>query len=526
MVERTSTDRLTRRGALQLLAAGAGATAVACTPATSGGSTTSEVQKPVSGGTLRLAIATDVDNPDPHRLGVVNTGTLSGVYDRVAFLDIKTRQPQPMLAESWDWAADAKSLRLNLKKGVQFHSGRELTSDDIKDNIVRMKDPKSGVPQLLYMANWFSSIETPDKSTVILKSEQPRPAVWDMFEYMNITDLKTLNTPDGAKKSLGTGAFQFVEWVPKDHWSFKKNPSYWQFGQPYLDAVVFTFTPDPQAGVTQFEAGAQDGVLYPPSRDAVRLEKDSKYRLERDPVVGSLQAMAVNTTLPGAKDKRVRQALQYATDRRRYADSVLQGLGGESRQLPWAQGSPAYDAEKNKRYPFDLDKAKALMAQAGNPETSLDFVYSNVGAEIPQLAQIIQADYAKIGVKVNIQPVEAQTATGRANQGLFGITGGTYGFTQLEPSTVFGISNVFLLSGNTSRFESPQLTQLVRQSEVEVDLAKRKALYSQINDLLLDESFMLPVSHAPWTLLVNNNVKGISWHVGQTPTYRTIWIAK
>ena len=113
------------------------------------------------------------------------------------------------------------------------------------------------------MVNWWSSIETPDKNTIILKSEAPRPAVFDMLEYMNIADQVTMEGPDAQTKAVGTGPFTFAEWVQGDHQRYVKNKNYWQSGKPYVDELYFQIIKDPQAAVVQLEAGAVDVAAQP-----------------------------------------------------------------------------------------------------------------------------------------------------------------------------------------------------------------------------------------------------------------------
>ena len=120
-----------------------------------------------------------------------------------------------MLAESWDVGGDYKQIKLNLRKGVQCHTGREFTSDDVKYNILRAQDPKVGAGQFANQARWFTGIETPDKYTAILNSEQPRPLVFDFFEYFNMVDKDTVEGPDAKTTTVGTGPFTFVEWVAR-----------------------------------------------------------------------------------------------------------------------------------------------------------------------------------------------------------------------------------------------------------------------------------------------------------------------
>ena len=90
-----------------------------------------------------------------------------------------------MLTESWDLSSDFTQVKFNLRKGVQFHSGREFTSDDVKYNLMHVRDPKVGAGSLVAFSKWWT-IDTPDKYTIVLKSDAPRPLLWDYLEYLNI----------------------------------------------------------------------------------------------------------------------------------------------------------------------------------------------------------------------------------------------------------------------------------------------------------------------------------------------------
>ena len=137
-------------------------------------------------------------------------------FDRLVTYDDKLK-PLPMLAESWDVAPDYKQVQLNLRKGVTWHTGREFTSDDVKWNFIRVQDPKAGYGDFAAQSAWFTTIDTPDKYTVVLKSEQSRPSMFDFFQQFNMGDREVLEGPDAKTKSVGTGPFMFVEWVQGDH---------------------------------------------------------------------------------------------------------------------------------------------------------------------------------------------------------------------------------------------------------------------------------------------------------------------
>src|SRR6185437_11430846 len=105
--------------------------------------------------------------------------------------------------ESWEVSSDAKQVKFTLRRGVQFHSGRELTSDDVKYSLQRAANPKTAAAQYAGMASWYSAVETPDKYTAIFKSDIPRPTIFDMLEYLNICDNAALEGPDAKNTAVG-----------------------------------------------------------------------------------------------------------------------------------------------------------------------------------------------------------------------------------------------------------------------------------------------------------------------------------
>ena len=147
--------------------------------------------------------------------------TLGQVFDRLTEYD-DNLAPQPRLAESWEFDANLTRLKFNLRKNVVFHTGREMTSDDIKWNMLRVRDPKTGLTQLAAQSNWWTSIDTPDKYTLLLTSDKPRPFVFDMFESFNIVDPVTMEGPDAKTSAVGTGPFSFTEWIQGDHFSCRE----------------------------------------------------------------------------------------------------------------------------------------------------------------------------------------------------------------------------------------------------------------------------------------------------------------
>lgn len=493
-------------------------TAISATPAAAG--KPAGAQQPKAGGTLRVA-DTDLPKLDAHLI-YTNGINISWVpYDRLTQYD-SNLQPQPMLAESFDLSSDATQVRFSLRKGVQFHTGRELTSDDVKWNLMRVRDPKLGVAQLATQSAWFTSIETPDKYTVVLKTDQPRPFMFDFFEYFNILDSETKQGPDADSKVVGTGPFIWQEYRQGEGVQLVKNPNYWQSGRPYLDGLDIKFLSDQQAAVVAFESGQFD-ALAPSVRDAVRLSQDQKYRLDTNPLNGGHYLLAVNTTMAPGDSKVVRQALSYALNRKRIAEQVLLNAGAVPHSLPWPVGSAAYDAAKDQTYAFDPDKAKSML---GGQTVPVEITVNSGLADAVSMAQIYQADLQQAGFNATIKAMDGnailQYADMQKNPGLWI---NQSGYAQLGPQAMCTISRHWNIGSNAEGFSNDEYRQIVNSIATQPDATKRKPLYDQLNDFLIDQQFVITVVSSSAGLVSRANVQNVQWDLHGARKYAEMWLA-
>jgi peptide/nickel transport system substrate-binding protein len=534
-----------RREALRVIALGAGWSVVAACapavpapvpptapPATPAGSTSTDSAQPRPGGTLRFAqnveiaaggaagtSALDGQNVSPAPLSAIWLGYDSLIRYDAAFT------PQPMLAESWEVTPDSKQITLHLRKGVQFHTGRELTSDDVKYNLLRVRKPNIAA-QFTNMSNWWTSIETPDKYTAVLASDQPRPAMFDLFEMLNMVNKDVTEDPELLlKTSGGTGPFKFVEYSQGQHIHWTRNTDYWQSGKPYLNDVMINFIGDAQSMMVQFESGALDVVDSPPSRDAARLKQDNRYRVMVNDASGQYWVLVMNTTAGPTQNQMVRQALNYAIDRKRFIDSVLVGVG-DAEDLPWLPNTPAYDESKKTRYTYDPEKARGLIAQSGVGDVTFDFVYNSVVPEIASFAQMYQANLADIGVKLNIKGVERAVYNDLAAKFQYGVLMSSSGFANFDPATLPLLSRYWDPSNNLAGMnDNSQYQQVVNAASVEADANKRRAVLGQLNDVILDQSFSIPVATAKHVTVVRSNVNGFAWRASEAVDYTGVWLS-
>jgi peptide/nickel transport system substrate-binding protein len=484
--------------------------AATVTTPTAASTSSSSTDTPKTGGTLRYGIAAEIVTLAFNQSN--DFEILQGMYDPLLTYD-NDLQPQPHLVESWEQSSDLKQIKLNLRKGITFHNGREFTSDDVAYNVQRTADPTRSSPvQLVGLAKVWT-VETPDKYTAILKTDQPRIGVFDLLTQVWIGDKDLLEGPNAKTDANGTGPFKFGEWSQGDHVAFTKNTNYWRSGRPYLDGYIVSFTKDPQALVVRLEAGALDFMNYPPTNDAIRLGKDPNYQVLPAFDVGLNYVIWMNVAAPPFDNKEVRQAMNYAIDRQRFVDDTLGGLVGPPRDLPWAGRSPASEPAKNTRYSFDLDKAASLLKSAGAGNFTTEMNYSTTGPvqEFGQLAQFYQADLAKIGVTLNIVPMDNATWVNTAVKAQYkgmaiGQPGGFGGqdATSGIQTGAFGAANAF------TNFKDDTYTELVKSAGSEIDPAKRRQLYSQINDLILDQCFTMNVSSYLAVSVATAKVHGVT----------------
>ena len=530
---------LTRRSALRLMATTGGLAVVAAcapqapsappaatvqpaaapTPAASG-ATKPAAAAPRSGGTLRVAINADPAALDGHLFAAGRFDTTWLIYDRLTEYDLNVN-PQPRLAESWETSSDFKRIKLNLRKGVTFHDGREFTSDDVKYNFLRVRDSKIGAGAFVNQSNWFSSFDTPDKNTIILNSEQPRPLVFDFFERLNMLDKNVMEGPDAKTKANGTGPFKFVEWVQGDHFSTVKNPNFWLTGRPYLDGVRTLILKDQQSAVAQFESGTVDVFQNMNLIDFIRLKKDAKFGTIQNDVSTGFYCFGINCTVAPTDNKLVRQALNWAINRKRWVDGYFGGTT-QPISLEWPPGTPMYEANKANYYTFDLDKSRALLKQAGVSNFSLDMV-SVAYPEATPLLQIYQADLASIGITMNIVNMDLaawlENVNNRKYKGLYYSPAGISASVGTELTT----SKIWQVGNNNSGFDSPLYQELAAASTTETDPVKLKQIYAQVNDLMLDESFTIPLASRPPTNMTRAAVHATNQQFGGW-WYRDAWI--
>jgi peptide/nickel transport system substrate-binding protein len=400
-------------------------------------------------------------------------------------------------------------------------------ADDVVWNIQRVQDPKTAA-HVRPLSLAIKSAEATGKYRMVVRMETPRPAVMDLFDTMFIMPKEA--AADIQQTGVGTGPFQVAEWIPGDKVVFKKFPDYFRKGLPHLDGIILQQIPDAPALAVNLEAGALDMAFDFPPREASRLMNLRKAMVMQSMGGASVTDIMMNVSKAPFDNRKVRQAINHAVDRKRFVDLVLVGFGD-----PWCQPFPTQSLGFSKglglKYcSFDLAQAKQLLAEAGYPN-GFEAVLHISTATYPntrQLAQILQADLAKIGVRLTIRDVEPaeyrEVTWGTKNK--FAIVLHEYGRANRDPDTLFKAAGAWYTKDAMTTFTTPEYVQLVEKAGSTLDPAKRRQVYDQIARFLADQAFTLPISPSFTLNAIRPTAQDVAVNVDGMPLLEKAWLAR
>jgi peptide/nickel transport system substrate-binding protein len=376
----------------------------------------------------------------------------------------------PLLAESWTMDPDGKSYTFKLKRGVRFHDGEAFDAADVKFSFERAKDDKSTNKAKKAVFDNIRRIDAPDAHTVILTLDNADPNFLFRMGENTAVILDAKSAAGTATQPVGTGPFTFDEWKKGTSVALKKWPGYRDAKSIKLERVTFRFINDPAARVAALLAGDIDGVPRLDAPQAVKqLQADKRFVVEVGSTAGK-GILAINNKKKPFDDVRVRRAIAHAIDRKAFIDGVLEGLGTPigSHFAPTDAGFVDLTATA----PFDLDKAKALLKEAG-VTTPLTVTLT---LPPPQYArkggEVVAAQLAKAGIVAKIENVEWAQWLGGAFKGNFDLTI----INHVEPLDYMQYAN----SGYYWGYDSKDFRELAARFAATADKKERAKLFADI----------------------------------------------
>lgn len=471
-------------------------------------------------GKLVIAQGTELTSLDPAKhVNYLDMNYDNAVFDKLYIFDADGNVI-PSLAISHR-IINPTTWELKLKENVKFHNNDNFTAADVKYSIEHVQDPKTRAPY----ASFFSllkEITVIDDYTVRIVTDKPDPILLKRLAH-NIYILPSKYIMEKGyetfqRQPIGTGPFKFIEWIRNDRLVLEANEQHWA-GAPLIKTVIFRAIPEDSTRVAELQTGMVDIITNVPPILVGQLKTHPGVEVKSIPS-GRVLFMYLNTFSEGPlKDKRVRQALNYAVDKKAIIDKVLLGSGFPI-GIHLIPSDFGYDSSI-KPYPYDPEKAKQLLAQAGHKDLKL-VLNSPTGRYVmdKQVTEAVAGMFQGVGVKVDYRVKEwgdyMNTLLGRKMEDVALI-----GFGQV----MYDADGRFYLSlvkdSTLCYYADPEVEGWVLEARHSMDPDRRKEIYSMIQKKIYEEAALLWLYQQQDNWGVSKRVKGF-----QPTSYEIFYLHK
>lgn len=466
-------------------------------------------------GTLRVAVDRDPENLDPNFAKQIIAETFSqAVFDSLITFSYEG-DFIPLLASEFAFTSDT-TLEFWLREGITFHNGETFDARSVTTSVARMQDPDEGSHLIRNFAS-IEEVEVVDDYHVIMHLSGPDAQLLHALTRLPMVPpdhYAAVGQAEFAQNPIGSGPFKFVEYVIDSHTTFEANPDYWDGspkGKPLVAEIVMRVIPEPTTRVAELVSGGVDLIAAVPldQRSVVTDAGMTNISYADGRVaIARINASNIGTSAENAEgeaargfealtDARVRQALNYAVDRQTIIDTLLGGTATPLGQ-PFVPGGFGYNPN-NEAYPYDPDKARELLAEAGYG----DGLTIKLTAQNIVLSDVLTAlvDYfADVGVTAELEVIEP----GLGNQRLLAGDYDPLFMSYWYPAETF-FHFLIRCEGLISTYCNPDLEPLLAEEKVTLDIGERNQIIWQITDVLRDEAPALYLWNSESTTGINTN---------------------
>ena len=455
---------------------------------------------------LVVGIAQDLDDSlDPHK--TVKAGTREVMFN--VFEGLMKPTPDgdltPAIAERYEVSEDRMTYTFHLREGVQFHNGETVTAEDVVYSIQRCAAAtETGIVQVEAFSV-IQAIETPDDKTVAITISE---ASNEFISYMT-TAILPADYDKQDTDPVGTGPFKFVSRTAQDSVVLEKFNEYW--GTPaQLDKVTLKIMENADSLMMSLQSGAIDLCAHLTSTQVAQLEKDFNVA---EGTMNLVQAMYLNNAVAPFDDVRVRQALCYAVDKQEIIDLAFDGYGSPIGSSMYPAFGKYFDDSLTNYYTKDVEKAKALLAEAGYPD-GFDMTITVPSNYKPHMdtAEVLVQQLAQIGVNATIEPIEweswvSDVYAGRQFQStVVGVDASTMTARALLERFTSDYGKNFI------NYNNAEYDALFQQTLTAYDDAEQTAIYKQMLANLTENAANVYIQDLADLVAVRKGVEGVTFY--------------
>lgn len=466
-------------------------------------------------GTLRISTNADVEIIDPNfLLSDVELRVCEMMFNGLVTID-ENLNIVPDLAESWTVSDEGKVYDFTLRRGVKFHHGREFNAEDVVFTLERFKESWVGS-----VVADLDKVETIDPYKVRLVFKRPAAHFlgsiaprWCAIVPHDV--VKEVGNEAFKLKPVGTGAYRFVEHVPAQRLVMERFDDYFETGRPLIQRLEWIPIQDDTTRVLQVTAGEIDLDLWTPLKSIPDLEAAQGVKVLGGATTRYEYAEFNHARAPFDNPK-VRHAVALATDRQAIVDFVLSGRGEPTQGGPIGpKGNPFHNGLTVYGAP-DIEQAKALMSEAGLAGGVTIQGVAAGGSRYAEVLEVLQQQWAAIGVNININAIESGAARARRKEGDYDLFIEGWG-TMIDPNDFIG--EQFLRSGglNLGKAGDEKLDELLLAGRTETDPAKRKVIYAEAEKYILTTAHSMVFLFRPFNFAAyRERLTGLKHEAGNT----------
>ena len=478
--------------------------------------------------------------------GNVDIWIVSNLYDTLILPGADGQSLEPGLATDWKVADDGMSVTLTLRSGAQFSDGSPITGDDVKWSLERAANPKEGIWN--FTLGSLDHVETQGDTTVILKLKHTDPTILTALTVFNsaIMPHKLIEAEPGATEDdkakafaehpVGSGPFVLQSWDKGSDMKLVRNTHYWAMGAdgkplPYLDGIDFQVIPDDATRILKLQSGGLQGAEFIPYGRVEELKNSGAVDMKLFPSTRvEFVTMNVRPQIEGQdnplSNEKVRQALNYAVNKQAIIQIVAHGVGTPLTSF-MSSATPLHSGD-SPLYPYDLAKAKKLLADAGFASGfELNLLTLAGNQDEVGIGTALQQMWGQIGVKLKLQQVDNASRTDQYRKGTFQMRLSAWTDDIADPSE---IASYFAYSPTIqalhSGWKNDEVDKLFEQSQSEMNADMRRQEYAKIQDIFNSTGPTVPLYETPYPVALTKNVHDFIQIPLGNNVFRATWLSK